>query len=116
MATVNDSGIPFGSAVLTVNGVAFIGENISTSEPSATQERRDENGAPSGQVTVAGFITGSATIQFATTSTVAPTIGATFAYTNNGGVAGTYYVSEIGQAVSLNEIKKATISFRKQIN
>jgi hypothetical protein len=115
MPTVNDSGKPFGSAVLTINGVAFVGENISIQEPSSTVEVRDEDGDPSGQITVPGFVTGTTTAQFASSATVAPTIGATFQYTANAGSALTYYVSEVGQPVAQMDVKKVTLGFRKKL-
>lgn len=109
------STIPFGSQVITSQGVTFVAESISFQQPSTTVERRDEDGDPSGQVTVAGFDNGTMVLQLATTSTVPPTIGATFTLTRAGGTStiGCYF-SEIGDSLSQMDIKKLNVSFRRR--
>jgi len=115
MPAYNDpSTIPFGSQVLTINGTTFVAENIGFSQPSTTVERRDEDGDPSGQVTVAGFDNGTATLQLATTSTVPPTIGALFTLTRNGGATVACYISEVGEPQDQLDIRKLNVSFRRR--
>lgn len=116
MPTVNDLNVPYGSVVVTVNAVGFVAENVTITEPSTVIEVRDHLGVPSDQVIIPGFITGTATLQFPDTSTVAPTIGATFLYTANGSTAITYYVSEVGQPITQMDIKKVNVGFRKKLN
>jgi hypothetical protein len=105
MPTLNDSNVPYGSVVCTIGGVAFVAENLTITEPSTVIEVRDQLGAPS-----------DATLQFAATSTVPPTIGASFTYTPNGGTLATYYLSEVGQPITQLDIKKVNIGFRKALN
>lgn len=114
MPTYNDINVPFGSQVITSQGVTFVAENISFQEPSTTVERRDEDGDPSGQVTVPGFDNGTATLQLATTATVPPTIGATFTLTRNGGATIGCYFSEIGEPQDQLDIRKLNVSFRRR--
>lgn len=108
------STIPFGAQVITSQGVTFVAESISFSQPSTTVERRDEDGDPSGQVTVAGFDNGTMVLQLATTSTVPPTIGATFTLTRNGGATIGCYFSEIGEPQDQLDIRKLNVSFRRR--
>ena len=119
MPAYNDGSAPFGSQVITIGTTAYVAEEISYSETSTVVERRDEDGDPSGQVIVGGFGNGSAELQFATTLTVIPAVGATFTLTRQGGaVAGTIgaIVTEVGEAYGQLEIKKASINFRRRYN
>lgn len=112
MSTVYQDGThKYGSVVLTINSVAYVGENFSTNAPSSVVEVTDEMGLPSGQVIVPGFGDGSATLQLATASTALPERGDTFKESTVD-----YIVSEVGEARTQNEISKVNISFRKQIN
>jgi len=118
MATFNDGSVPFGSQAVTINGVLFVAENITVNEPTTVIERRNEVGDPSGQVIVPQFINGTATLQLATTSTVCPTIGATFTLTRSGTPAATFaaIVSEVGEQLNQTDAKKVAVSFRKKYN
>lgn len=108
------STIPYGAQVITSQAVTFVAENINFQQPSTTVERRDEDGDPSGQVTVAGFDNGTMTLQLATTSTVPPTIGATFTLTRNGGATIGCFFSEIGEPQDQMDIRKLNVSFRRR--
>lgn len=116
-AFLDPTTIPFGSQVLTIGGVTFVAENIGFQQPSTSVERRDEDGDPSGQVIVAGFDNGTATLQLATTATTPVTIGATFTLSRAGGLATIgCVVSEVGDVLSQLDIKKLNISFRRRYN
>ncbi len=121
MPAFNDVNIPFGAQVIAMGAppVNYVAEKITYTEPSTIVERRDEDGDPSGQVFVNGFGSGSAELQFATTSTAIPTVGMTFTLTRQGattGVAPTIgcAVSEVGEAYGQLDIKKASINFRRR--
>lgn len=116
MSAYNDGSVPFGSQVLTIGATAFVAENISYNDPSSIIERRDEDGDPSGQVLVNNFANGSATLQFATTLTVPPAIGATFTLTRNSGATIGCIVSEVSEAFTQLDAKKANINFRRRYN
>jgi hypothetical protein len=119
MSAYNDGNAPFGSQVITIGATAYVAEKISYTEPSTIVERRDEDGDPSAQVFVNGFGSGTAELQFATTLTVIPAVGATFTLTRQGGAtAGTIgaIVSEVGEAYGQLEIKKCSVNFRRRYN
>lgn len=117
MATLNDSGVPYGSSIITIGATGFVGENISCTEPSTIIEVRDELGAPSDQVIISGFKTATATVQYPTTTTAIPTIGAVAVFPPPGSITvATWYVSEVGGTVSQLDIKKSNLSFRVKLN
>lgn len=116
-AFLDPTSIPFGSQVITVGGVTFVAENINFTQPSTVLERRDEDGDPSGQVIVANFDNGTATLQLATTATTPVTIGATFTLSRSGGLATVgCVISEVGDVLSQLDIKKLNVSFRRRYN
>lgn len=116
MATYNDGNVPYGSVVVTIGGTPYVAESVTTTEPSTIIERMDEDGDPSGQVIIPGFVNGSAVLQLATTSTLCPTVGATFTLTRPGTPASTIgcVISEVGEALAQNDAKKVNINFRKR--
>lgn len=119
MPAVVDNNVPYGSQVIAVfsggtSGVNFVAENISYKEPSNIIERFDELGNPTGQVIQPQFVNGTATLQFATTLTVPPTIGATFILTRNGGATVLNVISEVDEPETQKDAKKCQINFRKK--
>lgn len=114
MPTYNDNNVPFGSQVITIGAVGFVAEQISLTVPTQITERRDEVGNPTGQVLIEQFNTGTATIQFATTLTVPPTIGTTFNLTRNGGATIGCVTSQVAEPETQFDSKKAQISFRRR--
>jgi hypothetical protein len=117
MAAYSDGNAPFGSQVVTIGATAYVAENISYTEPSTVIERRDEDGDPKDQVVIAGFGNGSGVLQFATTVTVVPAIGATFTLTRNGGATAATIgavVTETGETYTQLDAKKCNINFRRR--
>lgn len=115
--TKNDGGLVFGSQVVTIDSVAYVAENISIDAPSTIIEQKNQYGVPSGQVIVEGFITGTATLQLASSTTAMPSIGDTFTLVQVGGGSGVnFLVSQVGQSFSQDAETKVNISFRKRIN
>ena len=117
-AIFNDGSVPYGSMVATVNGVGYIAESMTFTQPTTFIERRNELNEPSGGVTIEDFTTGSGVWQLATTGTTVPTMGtaSTFPYTPQGGSAGVYYLTEVGLPLAQGETKKVNVSFRKKVN
>ncbi len=123
MSAYNDGNAPFGSQILAIGAppVNYVAEKITYDEPSTVVERRDQAGSPAAQVFVAGFGTGSAELQFATTSTAIPAVGATFTLTRQSAVTGVAatlgcIVSQVGEAYGQLEITKCPINFRRRYN
>jgi hypothetical protein len=114
--TKNDGGLVFGSQVVTIDSVAYVAENISIDAPSTIIEQKDEYGVPSGQVIVEGFVTGTATLQLASSATALPAIGDAFQITTVGGAAVYFLISQVGQSFSQDAETKVNVSFRKRIN
>jgi hypothetical protein len=115
--TKNDGGLVFGSQVVTIDSVAYVAENISIDAPSTIIEQKDEYGVPSGQVIVEGFVTGTATLQLASSTTALPQIGDAFTLTQVGGGSAVYFlISQVGQSFSQDAETKVNVSFRKRIN
>ena len=113
----NDGTIPYGSRVLSIAAVSYVADNIEVQRPSKTIERTNEIDEPSGQVSYAGFVTGTATLQLATTSTAQPAAGAEFSATFDSGIGSeTFYVTDVGRSESKESEKKVNISFRKKYN
>jgi hypothetical protein len=112
-----DNNVPYGAQILTIGATAYVAENITFTTPTTVIERRDEDGDPSGVVIIEGFGTGSATLQFATTLTMVPAVGATFTLTRNGGATAVTIgcvISEVSDAYSQLDAKKANINFRRR--
>jgi hypothetical protein len=107
-ATYNDNTVQYGARILTVSTVAFVADNYELTTPSTVIERTNSLGEPSGSVGIAGFVRGTATVQLATSTTTAPTLGATFVADSS-----TYYVTDVGAPESSQGEKKVNISFIK---
>lgn len=114
-AFINDGTLPYGSQVLTIDTVAYVAENINITRPGTILERKSEIGDPSGQVGIAGFVTGSATLQLAAAATAHPDLGDTFTATFGEG-SETWFVSSVSPAYEAEGITKINIEFRKKIN
>lgn len=124
-APFNDGAIPYGSRILSITNalmgtpaaVDFIAESITLTRPTTIIERKGAVDEPTGQVGVAGFVTGSATLQLPVTASIPPNLGATFPTTWDS-VTGVenFIVSEVGQVETQGDAKKVNVSFRKKYN
>lgn len=113
----NDGTVQYGSRVLTINAVAYVADNINVNRPGKTIERTNELDEPSGQVSYSGFVTGSATIQLATSATAIPVQGLTFSTTFVTSIGSeTFYIESVDQPEEKAGEKKVNINFRKQYN
>ncbi len=113
-----------GAPATIASGVNFIADNISVTYPSKTATRTNQTGHPSGQRSVDDFITGSATLQLETSSTIPPLRYKAFTTTftdadNDGDVtadAEFFYIDSVEQPENKDEERKVNITFRKIIN
>ena len=116
-ATWNDTSIPYGSPTLSVGGANYITESFEVNRPTQSIPRRNGDNEPSGNIVIADFITGTATLQKITSGTAIPLIGLTFAYTDDSGVgAETFFITEVSQPRSQGDATKFNISFQKKYN
>lgn len=123
----NDGSVKYGSEILSIGtlvpgvtpsisgGVAYVADTISFSTPGKVVEQTNELGEPSGWVGITGFITGSATIQYATTSTATPTQGQHF-ISSARGTAEVFCLTDVDQPLVSDAESKVNISFRKCYN
>lgn len=113
----NDGTIPYGSRVLTINGVDYVATNIEIRRPEQAIKRYNQLGEPSGSVGIADFVEGTATLQLATTSTVIPVQGLEFSATFIVSVGSeTFYLTEITQPEGQTSEKLINVTFRKKYN
>ena len=117
MANKYDGTLPFGSRVLTIGGVTYIADNVDVTRPSKVVRNTDENDEPDGAVYVPDFVTGSATLQLASSATAIPALHAEFTTTMSSGVGvETFILTEIGQPETKDGLKKVRVSFAKKYN
>lgn len=110
-ASWNDGSIPFGAPILTIGSVTYICESFSESRPTNIIERHNEVNEPSGSVGIANFVTFTAVLQKAASSTAAPALGATFTYG-----AYDFYVTEVSAPLEQGGAAKFNISGRRKYN
>ena len=102
--------LPYGSRALALGGVTYIANSFSTSTGLQVIDRQDELGAPNGAVGIRQPITGSASLQLATTSTTYPAAGDQLV---TGSV--TYFITEVSKPESQNGFKMVDITFRESV-
>lgn len=104
------------------SGVTYVADSLSISRPSSVVEQTDKLNKPSGQKLVDGFVTGSAQLQLASGSTLAPLLYKAFTISvwdtdNDGDVDPEYFViNDVGQPYDKAGETKVNIGFRKIIN
>ena len=129
----NDGTVQYGSMVLsigtlvagsppTITGgttVSYVADNVEISRPGKTIERTNELDEPSGQISYAGFVTGSATLQLATSAILAPGLGKGFTLSvydtdASGAVdAEFFFIDSISTPFAKDGERKVNITFRK---
>lgn len=96
--------------------MSIIAESISIDAPSQVIERFNATGDPAAQVLIEQFNTGSAVLQFATSSITAVTIGATFTLVRNNGVTVGMVISTVNEAQAQFDSHKMNVSIRRRYN
>jgi hypothetical protein len=116
-AAYNDGTIPYGSRVLTINTVTYIANNIRISRPTKVIRRTNELDEPTGSVGIKDFVTGSAELQLATSSTAEPPQGQTFAVTFDATIGSeTFLIKDVDRPEEKGSDKKVNITFVKKYN
>ena len=115
-ASFQDGSNPYGSFVATFGTLGYVAESASLNTPTNVVEVRNQLGEPSGIIGIPGFVSGSASLQLATTSYPVPTLGAVFTYAFISGTVQTWLVANIGQTYAQQDIIKVNIDFRKRVN
>lgn len=104
-------GIP--DSPVTINAITYIAEDISITRPVKVVEISDSSGAPIGQTHVPGNPTGTAKLQFASSTTAVPAGGTGLSFTLE---AVQYYVTQVGEKYTQGQYAYCDISFAKKIN
>lgn len=125
----NDGGLQTGSRILTIgktwndeDAKAYVATSFSVNRPSSTIEQRDQDNKPSKQKSEAGFVTGSATLQFPDAKEWGVQFGWEFRVsgleTNDAGedVTETFYIDSVGRSESQGAERQQNITFRKKLN
>jgi len=108
---VNDGGVVGASRLLTISAVTYSTDDFRFDTPTGTQwDRTNHKSVLTGANYVKGKITGSATLQLATSATALPAWGATFTETE-----GTFIITSVGRTETKNGETKVPISFAKAI-
>jgi len=116
-ASINDGSIPYGSPTLSAGGVSYITESFDVQRPTQKIPRRNGDNEPSGQVVIADFVTGTATLQKITSGTKLPLNGVTFTYTDDATIgAETFYIDDVSQPRGQADATKFQIAFTKLYN
>lgn len=114
---MNDGAIPYGSRVLTIATVTYVADNIEVSRPRKVIERTNEQDVPSGQVSIPGFVTGTATLQLATASTRVPKADDTFTTQFDADIGNEmFFLTDATKPEAKDQEQKVNITFRKKIN
>lgn len=106
--------LPYGSRVVTVASIGYIANSFTTSQPLNVIERQNELGAPNGAVGIRQPITGSASLQLASTATAIPASGDEFS-ASIAGTAITFFITDRGLPEEQAGFKTVDISFRESI-
>jgi hypothetical protein len=121
-AAWNDGSIPYGVRLETFSrGVVSLGsyvcENLTLTRPTVAIRRKDELGGPNGSVGVPDFVTGTATVQLATSSSKILRPGDTFSDTFDSDLGSeSFIVENVDQPEGQTDYKKVNIRFVKKYN
>jgi hypothetical protein len=118
MSTYNDGNIPYGVSVATFTaGRVYVCEDFSIDKSSTVIERRNGSGVMTGRVVIdENNVTGSATLQRATSTSPMPEIGATFTPPSDAAYTGQAYVTGSSAAQSQTTAHTFTIRWAAVIN
>lgn len=123
MATSYQTGSNFawGTFVLTpssgvANGVGFIAEDFTSTEPTWITQRNDNVGNPNGAVGGVEPVTGRGTLQLANANVVAPHRFDEFTRSLRPGAnANTFFFTEVGFPKRQREFDVVEVTFREKI-
>ena len=118
--TYTDGGLKFGSQVLTIKDASgadqdYIADDFALDAKSNWLVSKNADGVPAKQAGMKDVRTGSATLQFAASTTKAPKQFAEFTAVEAGGSNVTLIVADIGQKYGSDAEAKITISVREKL-
>lgn len=111
---LSSANLPYGSRVVTVATVGYIANSFTTSQSLNVIDRQDTLGAPNGAIGIRQPITGSTSLQLATTSTQIPDCGDEFSATVDGSAI-TFFITERSLPEEQAGFRTVDISFREAV-
>ena len=117
MAITSDGTQQFAIEVspISINSVDYIVEDFSIAYGSNRVDIDDSNGEPLGSTIVPQRVEGSATLQYAASTTANPSVGQEFTL-STGRNATTYVLTEVSDAQTQGDYSKCSVSFYKKLN
>lgn len=106
--------LPYGTRVVTVATIGYIANSFTTSQSLNVIERQDTLGAPNGAIGIRQPITGSASLQLASTATQIPDAGDEFGSVVDGSSI-TFFITERSLPEEQAGFKTVDISFRESV-
>lgn len=110
----SDNGGPFGSQIVTINGVDYVAEEINFEEPTTEKDRHDQVGNVTGSIYQAQKINGTMKLQLATNNTPIPN---RFDVTNliyrNAPKA--FIISNVGQPQKFDDFRYINVQIREKL-
>jgi len=113
-AVYNNQNLLYGTVLIKVGAETYIAEDISMTRPTVVVSREDELGAPSGEVGIPDWQTGTATLQISSGGSV-PNLGTIMTASFSGSVEEHCWINEVGQTFAQRDLRKVNISFRKVV-
>lgn len=121
MAVYQDGTFPSGAPVLAINNVNYVANSFTVDKPSTVVSITDQNGEPSGALAFAGFITGTAEVQFSANTVAEPTTAADSATTGVfsatlDNVATSCFITSVSISKPSQAPWTATVNWQARIN
>jgi len=116
---LNDSGVPFGTAIITVGSETYYIEDSTGTKPTTIVDVPDEVGAPRKQVVVSGKLTGTMTLQLETTTSAVPQPGGSFVMPSGFGGSGSAFtasITEVSTPRNNNDYAKINVGWVQILN
>jgi hypothetical protein len=115
--TYNDGSVVFGSQTVTINAITYIAEDIDIRQGSRKIELQDATGVPNKTAFMRLRYTGTATLQLASTATIAPALFASVNLTPvGGGAALDFIIEEVGQKFTSEGETKVSVTLIEKLN
>lgn len=120
MSNYVDNSVPYGSRTVTFSRAAvslgsYVAEQISVNRPANVLKRKNEVGNPNGAVGQEDFVTGSATVQLADSTSKQLRVGDTFpAIFDTDLGSENYWITSADQPESQSDYKKQSVQFQKK--
>lgn len=115
LASYADGNFPYGSQVVTLDGVDYVAEQIEFNEETNETDRHDEKGNVNGCLYQSRKITGSMTLQLATVTTPIPD---RFKVVNMifRGAPKPFIIKKVSQPQKFDDIRKIQVEIAEKIN